>query len=80
MKTCMSADALHTSSVISGSDAVRIIGDLELSQAAGARLLGVSANTVTSWGNGGSVRKSTQRLLQLLILRPELVHVLKDIS
>lgn len=60
-------------------EAVKIIDRLSKSDADAARLLGLNANTISRWrkSDGGEINGSTEQLLRLLSLRPELVHVLK---
>lgn len=64
---------------MTGIEAVRIIKSLGITQCEAAELLGLHKNTVTAWARGGDVNRSAQRLLRLLVARPELVHVLRTI-
>lgn len=63
---------------MNGTEAIRIVQKLGISQRQFAFLVGLHPNALTKWANGGEMSGPSVALLTLLDARPELIHLLKE--
>lgn len=61
-----------------GSEAIRIIEKLGVSQRQFAFMVGMHPNAISRWASDGNLSGPAEALLALLDARPELIHLLKE--